>query len=108
MLLIGCVWWYPALGGATVVTILTQRPVCPSPPVASVRRVAGTPHYDGVIRDHAEPVIIAICGMGPVGYKLVDPSKPGWRPVGRAELISNRLSRRSIERRMRVCQGHRT
>src|ERR1700688_254926 len=35
MLLIGCVWWYPALGGATVVTILTQRPVCPSPPVAS-------------------------------------------------------------------------
>jgi hypothetical protein len=46
-----------------------------------VRRVAGTPHYDGVIRNHAEPAIIAICGMGPVGYKLVDPSKPGWRPV---------------------------
>jgi hypothetical protein len=53
-------------------------------PVAAgsfVRRVAGTPHYDGVIRDHAEPAIIAICGMGPVGYKLLDPSKPGWRQV---------------------------
>jgi hypothetical protein len=53
-------------------------------PVAAgsfVRRVAGTPHYDGVIRGHDEPVIIAICGMGPVNYKLVDPSKPGWRSV---------------------------
>ena len=29
------VWWFPALGGATVVMILTQRPVCPSPPVAT-------------------------------------------------------------------------
>jgi hypothetical protein len=46
-----------------------------------VRRVARTSHYDGVIRNHAEPAIIAICGMGPVGYKLIDPSKPGWRPV---------------------------
>jgi hypothetical protein len=46
-----------------------------------VRRVAGTPHYDGVIRSHNEPAIIAICGIGPVNYKLVDPSKPGWRAV---------------------------
>ena len=53
----------------------------PVPAGSFVRRVAGTPHYDGVIRDHAEPAIIAICGMGPVGYKLVDPSKPGWRAV---------------------------
>ena len=53
----------------------------PVPAGSFVRRVAGTPHYDGVIRDHAEPAIIAICGMGPVGYKLVDSSKPGWRPV---------------------------
>ena len=53
----------------------------PVPAGSFVRRVAGTPHYDGVIRNHAEPAIIAICGMGPVGYKLVDPSKPGWRPV---------------------------
>ena len=27
-----------------------------------VRRVAGTPHYDGVIRGHSEPAVIAICG----------------------------------------------
>jgi hypothetical protein len=33
-----------------------------------VRRVAGTPHYDGVIRSHSEPAIIAICGIGPVNY----------------------------------------
>jgi hypothetical protein len=46
-----------------------------------VRRVAGTPHYDGVIRNRNEPAIIAICGIGPVNYKLVDPSKPGWRAV---------------------------
>src|SRR5690242_8906804 len=29
-----------------------------------VHRVAGTPHYDGVIRGHPEPAIIAICGIG--------------------------------------------
>jgi hypothetical protein len=53
-------------------------------PVAAgsfVRRVAGTAHYDGVIRDHPEPAIIAICGMGPVGYALVDPSQPPVRRV---------------------------
>ena len=53
----------------------------PVPAGSFVRRVAGTSHYDGVIRNHAEPAIIAICGMGPVGYKLVDPSQPGWRQV---------------------------
>ena len=53
----------------------------PVPAGSFVRRVAGTPHYDGVIRAHDEPVIIAICGMGPVNYKLVDPSQPGWRKV---------------------------
>ena len=45
------------------------------------KQVAGTPHYDGVIRNRNEPAIIAICGIGPVNYKLVDPSKPGWRAV---------------------------
>jgi hypothetical protein len=53
----------------------------PVAPGSFVRRVAGTPHYDGVISGYGEPVIIAICGMGPVNYKLVDPSKPGWRRV---------------------------
>ena len=46
-----------------------------------VRRVAGTPHYDGVIRGHHEPAIIAICGIGPVNYTLIDPSKPPVRRV---------------------------
>jgi len=57
-------------------------PSCvPVPAGSYVRRVAGTSHYDGVIRGRSDPAIIAICGMGPVGYKLVDPSKPGWRAV---------------------------
>lgn len=55
---------------------------CVQVPAGSfVRRVAGTPHYDGVIRGHPDPVIIAICGVGPVNYALTDPSKPGWRAV---------------------------
>ncbi len=53
----------------------------PVPAGSFVRRVAGTPHYDGVVRDHPEPAIIAICGMGPVGYALVDPSHPPVRRV---------------------------
>lgn len=53
----------------------------PVPAGSFVRRVAGTPHYDGVIRGHDQPVIIAICGIGPVNYALVDPSQPGWRRV---------------------------
>ena len=53
-------------------------------PVAAgsfVHRVAGTPHYDGVIAGHPEPAVIAICGIGPVNYALSDPSKPGVRRV---------------------------
>ncbi len=46
-----------------------------------VRRVAGTPHYDGVIKTAPEPCIIAITGIGPIHYHLTDPSKPGWREV---------------------------
>ena len=46
-----------------------------------VHRVAGTPHYDGVVRGHPEPAIIAICGMGPVNFALSDPSQPGVRRV---------------------------
>lgn len=41
-----------------------------------VQRVALTPHYDGVIRGHNEPAVIAICGIGPVNFTLSDPSKP--------------------------------
>jgi hypothetical protein len=46
-----------------------------------VHRVARTPHYDGVPSGKSEPAVIAICGVGPVDYTLVDPSKPGWRAV---------------------------
>jgi hypothetical protein len=53
-------------------------------PVAAggfVRRVARTPHYDGVKKDAKEPAVIAIFGMAPVELKLVDPNKPGWRQL---------------------------
>jgi hypothetical protein len=53
----------------------------PMPPGSFVRRVARTPHYDGVIAEGVEPAIVAICGLSPVDVKLVDPSKPGWRKV---------------------------
>jgi hypothetical protein len=46
-----------------------------------VRRVARTPHYDGVKRDAKEPAVIALFGLAPVELTLVDPSKPGWRRV---------------------------
>jgi hypothetical protein len=48
----------------------------PVPAGSYVHRVALTPHYDGVIRSHNEPVVIAICGIGPVNFTLSDPSKP--------------------------------
>jgi hypothetical protein len=53
----------------------------PVPAGSFVHRVAGTPHYDGVIRGHHEPVVIAICGMAPVQYQLIDPSLPGVQRV---------------------------
>ncbi len=53
----------------------------PVPAGSYVRRVALTPHYDGVIRSHNEPAVIAICGIGPVNVTLNDPSKPPWREV---------------------------
>jgi hypothetical protein len=53
----------------------------PVPAGSFVRRVAHTPHYDGVVADGKEPVEIAICGMGPVGMQYVEKDKPGWRRV---------------------------
>jgi hypothetical protein len=53
----------------------------PVPTGSFVRRVAGTWHYDGVIRNHNEPVVIAICGIAPVKIKLADPSKSLVRAV---------------------------
>jgi hypothetical protein len=53
----------------------------PVPTGSFVRRVAGTWHYDGVIRNHNEPVVIAICGIAPVKIKLADPTKSLVREV---------------------------
>ena len=50
-----------------------------APAGSFVRRVARTPHYDGVRKIDKEPAIIAITGMGPISYHLTDPEKPGWR-----------------------------
>ena len=51
----------------------------PVPAGGFVRRVAHTPHYDGVKVGAKEPVVIGIFGLAPVDLKLVDPSKPAWR-----------------------------
>jgi hypothetical protein len=48
-------------------------------PGGFVRRVAETPHYDGARPDAAEPVVIAVSGIGPVGQRWVDPSQPVLR-----------------------------
>ena len=53
----------------------------PVPAGGFVRRVARTPHYDGVKRDAKEPAVIALFGIAPVQFELVDPSKPSWRQV---------------------------
>lgn len=51
----------------------------PVPAGGFVRRVARTPHYDGVRQGAEEPVVIGIIGTAPVELKLVDPTKPAWR-----------------------------
>jgi hypothetical protein len=53
----------------------------PVPAGGFVRRVARTPHYDGVKRDAKEPAVIALFGIAPVQFELVDPTKPSWRRV---------------------------
>lgn len=53
----------------------------PVPTGSFVRRVAMTPHYDGVVANGTEPAVIAICGIGPVQLTYIDPSQPGWRKV---------------------------
>jgi hypothetical protein len=51
----------------------------PVPAGGFVRRVARTPHYDGVERSAREPAVIALFGIAPVQLELVDPDKPAWR-----------------------------
>ena len=51
----------------------------PTPPGTFIRRVAGTPHYDGVVTQAREPAVIAICGMAPVGTVFLDTTAPAIR-----------------------------
>ena len=53
----------------------------PVPAGGFVRRVARTPHYDGVRKGGKEPAVIGIIGVAPIELKLVDPSKPPVREV---------------------------
>jgi hypothetical protein len=53
----------------------------PVPPGGFVRRIARTPHYDGVKSDAKEPAVIGLFGIAPVQFELVDRDKPGWRKL---------------------------
>jgi hypothetical protein len=53
----------------------------PVPAGGFVRRVAHTPHYDGVKKGQAAPAVIGIFGQAPIEFKLVDPGKPAIREV---------------------------
>lgn len=53
----------------------------PVPAGGFVRRVAHTPHYDGVKRGGKEPAVIGIIGVAPIELKLVEPNKPPVREV---------------------------
>ena len=53
----------------------------PVPAGGFVRRVAHTPHYDGVKKGEPSVTVIGIFGQAPVDMKLMDPTKPIWRAV---------------------------
>jgi hypothetical protein len=53
----------------------------PVPAGGFVRRVAHTPHYDGVKKGGREPAVIGIFGQAPIEFKLSDPTKPPVREV---------------------------
>lgn len=53
----------------------------PVPAGGFVRRVAHTPHYDGVRKGGKEPAVIGIFGQGPIEFKLSDPTKPPVRKL---------------------------
>jgi hypothetical protein len=57
------------------------RNTIPVPAGGFVLRHAHTPHYDGVPRAEKEPAVIALFGIGPVGFRLVDATKPPWRQI---------------------------
>jgi hypothetical protein len=53
----------------------------PVPAGGFVRRVAHTPHYDGVRKRGKEPAVIGIFGQAPIEFKMTDPTKPPVRDV---------------------------
>src|SRR6266550_6663538 len=53
----------------------------PVPAGGFIRRVARTPHYDGVKKSSEVPAVIALFGIAPVELQLVDPIKPAWRQL---------------------------
>ena len=53
----------------------------PVPVDGFVRRVAHTPHYDGVKKGGKEPAVIGIFGQAPIEFKLTDPTEPPVREV---------------------------
>ena len=53
----------------------------PVPAGGFVRRVAQTPHYDGVKKGGKEPAVIGIFGQAPIEFKLTDPTKPLVREI---------------------------
>jgi hypothetical protein len=69
------VWWV-ASGGT-----FDPENTVPMPAGSFIRRVARTPHYDGVKKDGKEPAVIAICGIGPITLHPVEPGKSGVRKL---------------------------
>ena len=78
----------------------------PAPAGSFVHRVAGTPHYDGVIRSQNEPAVIAICGIGPVNFALAIHRNPlggrydRWPPTALRALVLVRTGCRSVDNRV--------
>jgi hypothetical protein len=76
----------------------------PVPAGGFVRRIARTPHYDGVRKTAVEPAVVTIFGIAPVQFQLVDASKAVWRKVRRRtrpEIPSVRMK----EFKLRSCFG---
>ncbi|BBW99699.1 hypothetical protein BST36_24915 [Mycolicibacterium moriokaense] len=69
------VWWCNS--GAD----FDPQSAMPAPAGSFVKRVAGTPHYDGARPDATEPAVIAVTGIGPVDQTWVDPSQPPLRRI---------------------------
>jgi hypothetical protein len=68
-------WW------VTSGDIFDPSSTVPVPAGSFVHRIAHTSHYDGVKAGEPDPVVIAICGIGPITFHAVDPSQPKVRKV---------------------------